>query len=193
MHTQAIQGSEISSQEARAFVLTSIALASGIFGIAFWYGVFGTVFFEQIFYVWVAATVALIASLFVPPHDALPAFLSWKGRFVLALPTIWMLMLAAGYEKSESLAHAGWLEWALTLSIVALTLPYLVYVLILVAIPDIESLKHPRLRSSVFVIALAIAVAGYAIGKNHPQFVTCYDFKVSGSNVPENCQKAAGG
>lgn len=180
----------ISSQEARAFVLTSVALASGVFGIAFWYGVFDTVFFEQIFFVWVASTVALVASLFVPPHDALPKFLSWRGRFVLALPTVWMLMLAAGYEKSESLADAGWIEWTLMLGILALTLPYLIYVLILVAVPDIESLQHPRLRATVFLIAVVIALAGFAIGRHHPQFVTCYDFKVSGSDVPENCRKS---
>ena len=34
------------------------------FSIAFYYGVFGTIFFEHLFYVWVASTVALAASLF---------------------------------------------------------------------------------------------------------------------------------
>ena len=75
---------EASPQEARAFMLSSIAISTGIFGIAFWYGVFGTVFFDHVFYVWVAATVALVASLFVPPVDTLPSFMSWRGRFVLA-------------------------------------------------------------------------------------------------------------
>ena len=74
MSTNTSIDKQITSQEARAFVLSSIAISSGVFGIAFWYGVFGTVFFEHLFYVWVASTVALISSLFVPPLDALPGF-----------------------------------------------------------------------------------------------------------------------
>ena len=73
----------VSEQEAKAFMLSAIALAAGIFNIAFWYGVFETIFFEHLFYVWVAATVALTASMLVPPVDALPAFVSWRGRFLL--------------------------------------------------------------------------------------------------------------
>ena len=72
--------------------------------------------------------------------------------------------------------------------IIAITLPYLLYVVILVAVPDIDRLAHPRLRVGVFVIPALIALSGYQIGTYHPRFLTCYDFKVSGSNVPENCR-----
>lgn len=180
---------ETTSQEARAFVLSSIAISSGIFGIAFWYGVFGTVFFEHLFYVWVAATVALIASLFVPPLDALPGFMSWRGRFVLALPSAWMIIAALGGGDSLDLANAGWPDWLLTIAILVITLPYLLYVLIMVAVPDIERLRQPRLRAAIWAIAVGIGLAGFAIGSHHDQFLTCYDFKVSGSNVPDNCRQ----
>ena len=66
----------ISDQESRAFVLSAIALSTGVFNIAFWYGVFETVFFEHLFYIWVASSVALAASVLVPPVDALPALVS---------------------------------------------------------------------------------------------------------------------
>lgn len=191
MSEQVITRQDVSSQEARAFVLSSIAISSGVFGIAFWYGVFGTVFFEHLFYVWVASTVALVASLFVPPVDALPSFMSWRGRFVLALPSIWMAMAAVKGEAHLVLAHASWAEWALTIAILVMTLPYLLYVLVMVAVPDIETLQQPRLRMAVWVIAVGIALAGYAIGAHHPRFLNCYDFKVSGSDVPDNCRKAA--
>ncbi len=45
--------------ETRAFMLSSIAIATSVFSIAFFYGVFGTTFFENLFYVWVAPTVAM--------------------------------------------------------------------------------------------------------------------------------------
>lgn len=180
----------ISSQEARAFMLSSIAISSGVFGIAFWYGVFGTVFFEHLFYVWVAATVALTASLFVPPVDALPSFMSWHGRFVLALPTLWLIMSVTDGAQDLNLANVGWAEWILTIAILALTLPYLMYVLVMVAVPDIETLQHPKLRIAIWSIALAVALSGYLIGTHHPRFLTCFDFKVSGSDVPNNCQSA---
>ena len=180
----------ISAQEARAFVLSSIAVSSGVFGIAFWYGVFGTVFFEHLFYVWIASTVALVASLFVPPVDALPLFRSWGGRFVLALPTAWMALAAIEGENALVLSLASWTGLVLTIAILALTLPYLIYVLVLVAVPDIESLSQPRLRLAIWAIAVAVAAAGYGIGTNHPRFLTCYDFRVSGSDVPETCREA---
>ncbi len=188
MSDQASVATHVTPQEARAFVLSSIAISAGIFGIAFWYGVFGTVFFEHLLYVWVAATVALVASLFVPPVDALPSFMSWRGRFVLALPSVWLLMVAIEGEASLIQAQVDWAEWILTVAILAMTLPYLVYVLVMVAVPDIESLTQPKLRVAVWAIAIAIALAGYAIGANHPRFLSCYDFKVSGSNVPDNCR-----
>ena len=190
MSINGVAAHRVSSQEARAFMLSSIAISSGIFGIAFWYGVFGTVFFEHLFYVWVAATVALVASLFVPPVDALPSFMSWRGRFVLALPSVWMLMTAIDGGENLDLANAGWPEWVLTIAILALTLPYLLYVLIMVAVPDIEKLRQPKLRIATWAIAIGVALAGYAIGANHPRFLTCYDFRVSGSDMPENCRQA---
>ena len=34
------------------------------------------------------------------------------------------------------------------------------------------------------------ALAGYAIGANHLRFLTCHDFRVSGSDMPDNCREA---
>lgn len=177
----------INEDEARAFVLSAIVLSSSVFGIAFWYGVFNTVFFEHIFYIWVAATVALVASLLVPPIDALPAFMSWRGRIVLVLPSISMLWLGFGDGGVTDMAQADWITWFITIAVLVLTLPYLLYVLVMVVVPDIDKLKHARLRTATIVITVAVALVGYAIGRHHERFLTCYDFRVSGSDIPENC------
>lgn len=188
MSDRANRKHQVRPAEARVFVLSSIALSTGVFGIAFWYGVFGTVFFEHLFTLWVASTVALIASLFIPRLTDLPSYLSWRGRFVLLLPTVWLLYEAFINQDAAGMWDAGWLSWGLTIAMVALTLPYLLYVVILVAVPDIEKLKQPRLQSAIVLITAAMALVGYAIGANHERFITCYDFKVSGSNVPEDCR-----
>lgn len=188
METIVESKSTIRPEEARAFVLSAIVLSTGVFGVAFWYGVFGTVFFEHLFYVWVASTVALVASLFVPPIDALPKFMSWRGRFVLVLPSVLMAITASQGTDLVTTQNGSWMVWALNMLIIAITLPYLLYVIILVAVPDIDRLTHPHLRLGVFFITGLIALSGYQIGIHHPRFLTCYDFQVSGSNVPANCR-----
>ncbi|MEL6619079.1 MAG: hypothetical protein AAFY39_05795 [Pseudomonadota bacterium] len=178
--------------EARAFMLSSIAISTSVFSIAFFYGVFGTIFFEHLFYVWVASTVAMIASLFVPPVDGLPALVSWRGRFVLLLPTLLMAWLFFSENPSMDIASTGWFEWALALVVVGLSLPYLLLVLIIVAIPDVDQLKQPKLKAAILAMCLATVGMGYLIGTYHYRFITCHDFEVSGNFVPDNCLKDPG-
>lgn len=173
--------------ETRAFMLSSIAISTSVFSIAFFYGVFGTVFFEHLFYVWVASTVAMVASLFVPPVDGLPALVSWRGRFVLLLPSALMVWLFLSENPSLDIANTGWFEWGLTIVVIGLSLPYLLLVLIMVAIPDIDQLKQPRLRTAILCICLSTVAAGYLIGTHHFRFITCHDFEISGNFMPENC------
>lgn len=175
--------------ETRAFMLSSIAIATSVFSIAFFYGVFGTIFFENLFYVWVASTVAMVASLFVPPVDGLPALVSWRGRFVLLMPSVLMLWLFFSETPSLDIASTGWFEWFLALAIMGLSLPYLLLVLIIVAIPDVEQLKQPKLKAAILGICLATVALGYVIGTHHYRFVTCHDFEISGNFVPNNCHK----
>ena len=178
--------------ETRAFMLSTIAISTSVFSIAFFYGVFGTVFFEHLFYVWVASTVAMVASLFVPPVDGLPALVSWRGRFVLLLPSVLMAWLFLSESPSLDIASTGWFEWGLALVVVGLSLPYLLLVLIIVAIPDVEQLKQPKLKTAILGICLATVVAGYVIGTHHYRFITCHDFEVSGNFVPDNCHQDTG-
>ena len=175
--------------EIRAFVLSSIAISTSVFSVAFFYGVFGTIFFENLFYVWVASTAAMAASLFVPPVDGLPALISWRGRFVLLMPTVLMLWLFFSENPSLDIASAGWFEWGLALAIMGLSFPYLMLVLIIVAIPDVEQLKQPKLKAAILGICLGTVALGYVIGTHHNRFITCHDFEVSGNFVPDNCHK----
>ena len=191
MGTQAI-----SKAEAKVFVISAIALSVTVCNAAFWYGVFGKVFFTHILYIWAAATAALLASLFVPKIDSPLIRLPWRGRYILAPPTVWLVL--ATFIDLDTLGDFGtfsfkvWVLWALTLASAFLTLPYLLYVMILAVVPDIDRLTHRNLRIPLPAIVLLLGLAGFVLGTHHTYFLTCENFKVGGHHVPENCSTQSG-
>ena len=181
----------ISRAEAKVFVISAIVLSTTVSYIAFWYGVFGTIFFDYLFYVWIAATAALLASLFIPQMETPPLKLPWRGRFILALPTVWLVLSTfIDVEAYRPDSPGTWVLWVITLASAFLTLPYLLYVIIAAVVPDIDRLKHTKLRVTLLGIILAMAIAGFVIGKNHSLFLTCENFKVGGHDMPASCRKA---
>ena len=184
----------ISEAESKVFMISVVVLSAAVSMAAFWYGVFGKIFFTYLFNVWVASTAALLASLFVPRLESPPIRLPWRGRILLALPTVWLVLYAlnnAGLFDLEG--AASWVLWIATLASAFLTLPYLLFVVVAVAVPNIDRLEQPRLRFALIGIILAMALASFAIGKNHPLFLTCENFKIGGHDIPEDCRSANGG
>ena len=78
--------------------------------------------------------------------------------------------------------------WSVSIAVIFLTLPYLVYVLVLVAVPDVEQLRTPKLRFALIALTLVTGLSGVAIGKNHRLFLTCNDFRIAGDEIPQNCR-----
>jgi hypothetical protein len=186
-----ISTQEISKAEAKVFVISAIALSVSVCNAAFWYGVFGKIFFTHIIYVWAAATAALLASLFIPRMETPLLKLPWRGRFILALPTIWLVLGAfIDMESYRPNSIGTWTLWAVTLASAFLTLPYLLYVMIVAVVPDIDRLTHVKLRVALPAIVLLIGVAGFILGTSHTRLLTCENFKIGGHHVPENCRKA---
>lgn len=181
----------ISRAEAKVFVISAIVLSTTVSYIVFWYGVYGTIFFDYLLYVWIAATAALLASLFIPQMETPPLKLPWRGRFILALPTVWLVLSTfIDVEAYRPDSPGTWVLWVVTLASAFLTLPYLLYVIIAAVVPDIDRLTHTKLRVALLGILLVTGMAGFVIGKNHSLFLTCEDFKVGGHDIPANCRKA---
>jgi hypothetical protein len=179
----------ISRAEAKVFCISAVVLSTTVCSVAFWYGVYGTIFFTYLLNVWVVATSALLASLFLPKMEMPLATMPWRGRFLLALPTLWLALSAfVGTQTYRPDSPGTWMLWAATLLSAFLTLPYLLHVVIVAVVPDIDRLKHPKLRVALLGIVLAMAFAGFAIGKNHPIFLTCENFKLGGHDIPANCR-----
>lgn len=181
----------ISRPEAKVFAISAIVLSASISSAAFWYGVFGAIFFTHLLYVWAAATAALLASFFVPRMDTPAVRLPWRGRFLLALPTVWLVLSAfIDIEAYRPESLSSWVLWVLALASAFLTLPYLLYVVIAAVVPDIDRLTHRTLRVALLGILVFMAVVGFVIGKNHRLFLTCENFKVGGHDIPQNCRRA---
>lgn len=179
----------ISRAEAKVFVISVIALSATVANATFWFGVFGRIFFTHILYIWIAATAALLASFFIPRLETPLLKLPWQGRFLLALPTVWLVLAAfLDVENYQPDSPATWVLWILTLASALLTFPYLLYVIILAVVPDIERLTHTRLRGALIGIVIVMGAAGYTLGTHHDLFLTCDNFKTGGHDIPENCR-----
>jgi len=85
---------------------------------------------------------------------------------------------------------ATWALWLVTLASALLTFPYLLYVIILAMVPNIERLTNPKLLTALFGILIVMAGASYVLGTHHDLFLTCDNFKTGGHDIPENCRAA---
>ena len=180
----------ISSAEAKVFVISAIVLSASVANAAFWYGVFDRVFFTHLLYVWIVATAALLASFFIPRiESSVATWLPWRGRFLLALPTAWLIFAAfIDVETYRPDSLVTWAVWVITILSAFLTLPYLLYVIIVAAVPNVEKLTHNRLRLGLLGIVFVMGLAGFVLGKNHYLFLTCANFKTGGHDIPADCR-----
>lgn len=177
----------MSGSDAKIFVLAAIAMSTAVWEITFNLGVFSTIFFEHGFTIWVASTAAFLASLFVNrPNDE--PLLSWRGRFVMLIPTAWLFMILISEPQAQDQAATGLVFWV-TIAVVLVALPYVLYVIVLVITPDLVDLKDRRLSLALAGIVLFIGVTGYSVGAQNELFLTCYDFQVSGNDLPQRCKE----
>ena len=176
----------ISETDFKIFTLSAIAMSIAVWDVTFFLGVFDTVFFEKIFAIWVASTAALFASVFMPPPD-LDLPINWTGRFVLILPTLWIVAgLVDNVGLSKAMADTATL-W-ISILVALLTLPYMLYVVVLMTTPDLINLRSKSLVVALFGIVIFIGAMGFAVGRNNHLFLTCHDFRVSGNDLPARCR-----
>ena len=175
----------MSSPNSKIFILAAIAMSTAVWEITFNLGVFNTIFFNHGFTVWVASTAAFLASLFVRRPTGAP-LLQWRGRFVMLLPTAWLLLILFSGPEAQDQGATGLVFWA-TVGVVLVALPYVLYVVVLLITPDLMALKDRRLSWALAGIVVLIGLIGYGVGVRNELFVTCYEFKVSGNDLPPRC------
>ena len=173
------RGSQYGTSAERATLLIAVPSASVAFTVAFNLGAFDTVFFDALFTVWVIATIVLVGSLVstLPPH-------SWLGRFVLFVPSLWLLGAFVVDPAGQDTASQVIFGTAIFVTVVCL--PFIAWILITAINPDFVELPGSN-KAAVIAAVLLFAVSGYLVGARNDIFLTCEDFKVSGNDLPANC------
>ena len=176
----------------KSFLATSLALAPTVWMLSFNFGVYGTVFYEHLFVVWAISLTALICGFVLNLKDEHASFSSWVGRFLLVLPTLWVL---SGYwSHLEDTNEAVYLiDLILTFLTVLLSLPYILYHLVFMLVPGAQAIYSTKLIITLFLLTLLIGSIGFLVGSHHRLFLYCQDFEAAGNKVPENCLPTANG
>jgi len=178
------------SASIRTYLLTVVGLSTILWDLGFNLGAFGAIFFDKLFFVWVACTTILIGSLFVPSKKR--PFGPF-GAVVLALPTIWLIMQV--WENvspiKTKIVDIDVVILLIAIVVSTLSLPYVARILISVTVSESLSIQSRKLQMAVITIAMVAGLTGFFVGANNYLFLTCQDFKVSGNDLPANCRPEA--
>ena len=171
------------NRSVRTFVLVAIGLAVFIWNLSFNFGVYGTVFYDRIFTVWVICSVVLAANFFLPAKER---YLNSWGMVAMLAPTLWFILQFWQYE----IGIQSWLDFIgfwFTFLVMIICLPYGAYIIVSFTQSEALRLKPRSLFAALAAIAVTVAIIGYTVGANNYYFMTCTDFEIAGSHVPENC------
>nr|MDJ0707476.1 hypothetical protein [Leptolyngbyaceae cyanobacterium MO_188.B28] len=70
-------------------------------------------------------------------------------------------------------------------------LPYTIFVIFSITQSELVSLSKLLVRKLIIITSI-IGILGYFVGSQNHLFLTCDDFKVSGSDLPANCRQVKG-
>lgn len=167
----------------KAYILASVALSVAVFNFGFNLGAFKTIFFNELFTVWVINLAVLFACLLLPQEDR-PVD-GW-GMWALATPTIW-LILSVIQIQNESWSFLDELVFVIGLIVLFITLPYVTYILISITQEETLRIKPRRLLYQLVLIAVAVELVGFFIGRYNHLVLNCEDFKLAGYDQPAQC------
>ena len=162
--------------------LGALAVAAAL--VAWWpaftLGAWGSVFFEQILMLWAAATAAFVVVLLKEGSQRLPRLLAAS----LLLPSVWLVGAVIPLDENSLLSDmVTWFGVGITL----VGLPFMVWVILQVARPDVAEMVSVRTWVVAGVAVAVVVLLSFGLGRFNYVFLTCEDFRVSGNALPPNC------
>ncbi|MFD4422881.1 hypothetical protein ACFWN7_15450 [Agromyces sp. NPDC058484] len=157
-----------------------IAMAIAVWWPAFTLGAWHVVFFDQILTVWAASTAALFFVVF----DRRPQRRRVLKAVALLLPSVWIVL---------TFVEFGVRDWVTLLAdavgfvAVLFAIPFTIWILVRVMWPEFGSGISIGWRWGIAGAIAVIAVGSFLLGLNHPLFLTCEDFAISGNSEPPGC------
>lgn len=167
----------------RTVVLGAIGIAVPVWETAFNLGAYGTVFYERLFWLWVLSTTTVL-TLVLLARGASPVP-RW-GLAVMGLPTAVILLDLGSSALPDSDTMELFLVTASALAIVV-ALPYTAYVISEIVNQDLLDVSGLRTIGALAAIAVVIGAAGFTAGLRNDLLLTCEDFEIAGSALPDNC------
>lgn len=169
-------------QIAGPLAIASVTLGLLTWPIAFNLGAFGEVFYEDVFSVVVASSILFVVVVVNRPYRA---SVLWPMAVALLSPLLWLvtsaLVVSSTSEALDRPFFAVWLALALVVSV-----PITLILLLDMFTPALETANW-RTRLAVVALVAIIGLVGFVVGREHPRFMTCADFRVAGAAEPENC------
>lgn len=176
---------QIDSNQAGTFFLAMISLTIASWPVSFALGAYGEVFYTHTLTLWFASLAALYAMLVINNTEDGETYLTWYGAALLSVPT---LLMTSQFWTSQPPAYFDVLEWVLFL----VSLPYIGYILLSVAIPDAMELTATRLWAWLIIGFLGINGLSFAVGLHNAHFFSCDEFARAGDQPPEGCWPGGG-
>lgn len=177
------RGFEAITPVERSFLLMCLAVAWPAWDLGFDYGLHGQLMYSKLLLVWSLATALMLAMLAVPNvRRSLPP----RAWIAVAFPSTWILLALVARAAPDDLA-LRYLLFFSGLITYAICLPYILYMAVAIAYPDLLNAPR-RLPRLVMVCFLIFAIAGVIAGRHHQWIVNCEDFELAGDYVPEDCR-----
>ena len=131
-----------SSHEAGTFFVAAIVVGQGAWSIAHHAGRYGMLSNDHLFAIWAASVSALIATFVIGRTAEGEKYASGFSTMLLGLPSVWFVMEIYLYQSQAYLT--GWFRFALTVLMVTVSLPYVIYLILISALPDVAERRHKR-------------------------------------------------
>ncbi|MGI9344047.1 MAG: hypothetical protein ACR2QV_14500 [Gammaproteobacteria bacterium] len=167
----------------RAFVLITVAIAFPAWDLGFELGAFGRLFYEKVFVAWSISTALFLVLVFIPKEKLEVPRLAW---FATAIPSFW-LVLALTIRVAPDAELLGQALTVMGFVAYLACFPYVIYMAVSIVYPDLLRITRIAPRIAIGAIIVSLVLTGFIAGRNHPHFLTCEDFEISGNFVPENC------
>jgi hypothetical protein len=172
-------------EDSRRVAAAATAAAAIGWWPAFTLGVYGAIFFEQHIALWAVATTAFLA---LGLARGVRVWLQPRV-LVLLLPSLWLLLAWLLPVGGTSAAYQA-LFW-LGVVVTTFGMPALAAFMVRLLVPDAGRLRG-REALVVVGVVLLVMLSAYGLGTQHPRFLTCQDFTISGNFAPENCSTGTG-
>lgn len=161
-----------------------VGMSVAVWWPAFTFGAWGQFFFDQLLTVWAAATGALFAVI-IQRRGARHRV---RRIIALSIPSLWLALSFITDDSSAPLLLD--LIDLLAGAIALLGIPATLWVLARMMWPEFgEAISRTR-RVLVVLGVIVIAAIAFVLGANHPAFLTCDAFTISGNSEPPGCVHA---